>query len=151
MTQTKCPRCGKRSPGAYCCGVDFTATRAPWTMTPERVRLVHVIARSRKGLCDEDYRARLRAVGVATSRDLSRAQFHAFLDGLTRLPDSPTWSKRNAERMGRRSAGSNAADRRHATRHRDDVPAVQVGSVRSGDAAGSSGLVGVSPAGSSAE
>lgn len=60
-------------------------------MTHDYVRMIHILARSRKGLTEEEYRMRLAAVGVQTSLKLSRDQFRALLDGLRALPDSPRW------------------------------------------------------------
>lgn len=78
-------------------------TRKRWHMTTDRVRMIHVLARARKGLTDEEYRLRLGAVGVTTSLRLSRDQFHRLLIGLRALPDAPRWiaGTRHAARRGR--------------------------------------------------
>lgn len=81
-----CPMCGAFTRRAFCCGIDLNARR-PWRMTPARVRAVHVVARSRKGLTEDEYRLRLGAVGVTTSLALTREQFRALMEGLRRLPD----------------------------------------------------------------
>lgn len=83
----QCPRCDTRTTQRWCCGIDLRARRVRWRMTDERVRLVHIMARARKGLDEETYRLRLRAVGVASSKQLSRAQFRQFVTGLRALPD----------------------------------------------------------------
>lgn len=69
-------------------------------MTPERVRHVHVLALSRKGLTEEDYRDRLAAVGVSSSLHLSRQQWYRLLEGLNKLPDSPRWNQRRQAAHG---------------------------------------------------
>ncbi|MDR3389887.1 MAG: hypothetical protein P4L92_22855 [Rudaea sp.] len=93
----QCPRCRRTSDIGYCCGVDLAAMRE-WRMTPERVRAVHVLARGCKGLDEEAYRLRLRAVGVESSKQLSRVQFRQLMNALQRLPDAPKYTarKRNA-------------------------------------------------------
>lgn len=97
-----CPRCQQPTPNAWCCGLELTA-RKRWRMTHDRVRMVHVLACSRKGLTEEEYRMRLGAVGVDSSLQLSRDTFHDLLRGLRSLPDSPTWVQgdRHARRRGR--------------------------------------------------
>lgn len=97
-----CPRCQQSTASTWCCGLELTA-RKRWRMTRDRVRMIHVLARSRKGLTDEQYRLRLGAVGVDTSLKLSRDQFHNLLRGLRALPDSSTWSQgsRHARRRRR--------------------------------------------------
>lgn len=87
----QCPMCETRTRERWCCGIDLAVHRKPWRMTIERIRLVHVLARSRKGLDAETYRLRLRALGVESSKQLNRAQFHRFLRGLSELPDVPNW------------------------------------------------------------
>lgn len=81
-----CPMCGTRTRRPYCCGIALNERR-PWRMTPALVRTVHVIARAKKGLTEEEYRMRLGAVGARTSLEFSREQFHAFMAGLRKLPD----------------------------------------------------------------
>lgn len=103
MTLRTCPRCQTRTGLPACCGIELTVRRKPWRMTADRVRHVHVLARSRKGLSDEDYRLRLGAVGVDSSLKLSRDQFLALVDGLNRLPDAPAWLAR------KRHSGSSSA------------------------------------------
>lgn len=102
MTKHTCPRCQKLTAASWCCGLDLTG-RKRWRMTHDRVRMIHVLARSRKGLTDEEYRLRLAAVGVETSLRLGRDQFHRLLVGLRSLPDSPRWiaGTRHAARRGR--------------------------------------------------
>jgi hypothetical protein len=93
MTKHICPRCDKLTAEPWCCGIDLRA-RKRWRMTRELVRMIHVLARSRKGLTEEEYRLRLAAVGVSTSLQLGRDQFYRLLDGLRALPDSPLWTAR---------------------------------------------------------
>lgn len=90
MTRHTCPRCQQSTTAQWCCGLDLLA-RNRWRMTADRVRMVHVLARSRKGLTEEQYRLRLAAVNVDTCLKLSRDQFHRLLVGLRSLPDSPRW------------------------------------------------------------
>jgi hypothetical protein len=104
----QCPLCDTRTRARWCCGIDLAVRRRRWRMTGERVRLVHVIARSRKGLDEENYRLRLAAVGVASSKLLSRAQFHQFLNGLRTLPDTPAWRARQRSRVGLTYRGTGA-------------------------------------------
>ncbi|ODV25942.1 MAG: hypothetical protein ABT19_03245 [Rhodanobacter sp. SCN 68-63] len=96
----RCPRCGTTTEQPWCCGVDLHAL-APWQMTPERVRIVHVLARSQKGLSEEQYRLQLGALGVSSSRMMSRAQFYAFVQRMRSLPDSPKWTARRQESLQR--------------------------------------------------
>ncbi len=100
MTARTCPRCDAPTSDRWCCGIDLLAgTR--WRMTRDRVQMIHVLARSRKGLTEESYRLRLAAVGVDTSLKLSRAQFQQLLLGLRALPDAPRWLARRRQRAGR--------------------------------------------------
>lgn len=92
MTTHVCPRCERPIRSDYCCGIDFS-TRRPWKMTPDRIKLVHVV-KARKGLDDETYRLRLNAVGVGSCKQLTRESFRTFITGLASLPDSPTWELR---------------------------------------------------------
>lgn len=94
-TRRHCPRCDRLTGASNCCGIDLTVRRRPWVMTPERIRLVHIL-KARKGLDDETYRLRLGAVGVDTCKALGRGAFRIFLQGLAALPDSPTWRQRAA-------------------------------------------------------
>ena len=71
-----------------CCGIDLTARRTRFRMTRDLLRLVHVEA-ANKGLDDATYRLRLRAVGVASSKDFDRATFKRFMSELAKLPDAP--------------------------------------------------------------
>jgi len=98
MTIRTCPRCECRTERTDCCGIDLTVRRKPWRMTAEHVRFVHVLARSRKGLGEEDYRLRLQAVGVTSSKLLGRETFDEFVRGLASLPDSPAWLERQQSR-----------------------------------------------------
>lgn len=82
----ECPMCGRTTYKTWCCGIDLSA-RTPWRMTKDRIRAVHMVARGRKGLTEEQYRLRLGAVGVTTSLALSREQFNDFMRGLRALPD----------------------------------------------------------------
>lgn len=146
-----CPLCRSTVRTDYCCGIDFRAPRSAWRMTGEKVRLVHVLARSRKGLDEETYRLRLAGVGVSTSLALSRDQFHALLAGLASLPDCPLWLARHRSRanagngsMGTRAARGNSAGARRARHDVDDGAAVSLGEPGAGVAGRSAGAVGVS-------
>mgnify|MGYP000878483846 CR=1 FL=1 len=90
-----CPQCDRETAAAWCCGFDL-ASAPPWRMTRERIRAVHVLARSRKGLDDETYRLQLQAVGVTTSLALNRQQFHRLMRALRALPDAPPKASRAA-------------------------------------------------------
>jgi len=57
MTRRTCPRCQQPTAHRWCCGLDLFA-RKRWQMTRDRVRMIHVLARSRKGLTEEQYRLR---------------------------------------------------------------------------------------------
>lgn len=96
MSTYQCPRCRRKTDIGYCCGVDLASLRE-WRMTPERVRAVHVLARGCKGLDEDMYRMYLRAVGVASSKQLSRVQFRQLMNDLAKLPDVP----RRAVRRGK--------------------------------------------------
>lgn len=102
MHKRTCPRCSQPTAASWCCGIDLLAGKR-WRMTRDRIRLIHVLARARKGLTEEEYRLRLAAVGVETSLRLSRIQFHQLLVGLRGLPDSPRWiaGARHASRRDR--------------------------------------------------
>lgn len=96
-----CPRCGTTTEAGWCCGIDLSAAR-PWQMTADRVRMIHLLARSQKGLTEEEYRLRLGAMGVDSSKQLSRSQFHFFVQRLRALHDAPRWLEK---RGGLRRAG----------------------------------------------
>lgn len=83
-----CPLCEAETTALECCGIDLTARR-PWRMTRERIARVHAVARGQKGLDEETYRLRLLAVGVESSKQLTRPQFLALMQGLAKLPDRP--------------------------------------------------------------
>lgn len=93
LRRRRCPRCERLTVAANCCGVDLTVRRRPWRMDAAKIRLVHVLA-ARKGLDDETYRLRLSAVGVESSKHLSRRKFREFLRGMAALPDAPNWQNR---------------------------------------------------------
>jgi hypothetical protein len=95
MTARTCPRCERTTRLSSCCGIDLSVRRRRWRMTADRVRFVHVLARSRKGLTEEEYRLRLGAVGVESCLQLDREAFHAFVAGLAKLPDCPAWRARH--------------------------------------------------------
>ncbi|WP_440254662.1 hypothetical protein [Dyella sp.] len=59
--------------------------------------MLHVLARSQKGLTEEEYRLQLHAMGVDSSKQLDRSQFHFFVQRLRSLHDSPRWLARRAE------------------------------------------------------
>lgn len=83
-----CPVCERETAAAWCCGIELAAAQ-PFRMTRERIRAVHVLARSRKGLDEETYRLQLQAVGVESSLALNRQQFHRLMRALRALPDAP--------------------------------------------------------------
>ncbi len=152
-TPRTCPLCATPIRSDYCCGIDFRTPRSAWRMTADKVRLVHVLARSRKGLDEETYRLRLRAVGVTSSLALSRDQFHALLAGLATLPDCPLWLARQRSRanamqrpVAARAARGNAGGERGGGHDDDNGAAVSLGRAGAGVAGRSSGLVGVSAA-----
>lgn len=91
----QCQRCGHMNAASEreCTHCMTPLLRAAWRMTKTRVRYVHVLAQQ-KGLSDEFYRLRLGAVGVASCKDLKRAQYAQFVHGLKRLPNAPGWSRR---------------------------------------------------------
>lgn len=150
MTPRTCPLCECVVRGSYCCGIDFTAPRAAWRMTPDRVKHVHAVARSRKGLTEEAYRLRLKAVGVTSSVLLDREQFTEFLAGVAKLPDCPLWKAKQRNRiharesaMGAGHARANAAGARPGHHDDDRRRAVPMGTIGAGGADGSAGLVGM--------
>lgn len=62
-----------------------------WRMTPGRIKLVKTIAFRQKGLTEEEYRVRLKAITTRDScKQLKRAEFLRFVNDLQRLPDAPT-------------------------------------------------------------
>lgn len=97
MTMRLCPRCQQSTASAWCCGLDL-ATARRWSMTTARIRMLHILARSRKGLTEEEYRLRLSAIGIDSCRQLDRTQFDAMVAGLTALPDTPLWKARAGRR-----------------------------------------------------
>lgn len=56
-------------------------------MTKSLIQRVHAVAMGSKGLNEEAYRLRLRAVGVASCKQFSREQYREFMRGLAKLPD----------------------------------------------------------------
>lgn len=90
-----CPRCLQSTTRTWCCGIDLSAAR-PWQMTTDRVRMIHLLARSQKGLTEEEYRLQLGAMGVDSSKQLSRSQFHFFVQRLRSLPDAPCWLEKRS-------------------------------------------------------
>lgn len=84
----RCPICDCLTLRRDCCGIDLTVRRKPFRMTKAMLQLVHVEA-ANKGLDDATYRLRLRAVGVASSKDFDRATFKRFMAELDKLPDAP--------------------------------------------------------------
>ena len=85
----QCPMCDRMTTQRDCCGIDLTVRRRGFTMTPDLIRMVHVVARQRKGLDEPTYRLRLRAAGVASCKDFDRETFKSFMAGLASLPDVP--------------------------------------------------------------
>lgn len=92
----QCQRCGhNNAPAERACTHCMTPlVRPAWRMTQSRVRFVHVLALQQKGLTDEFYRLRLNAVGVASCKELKRAQYAQFVRGLKGLPNAPGWRAR---------------------------------------------------------
>ena len=68
-------------------------------MTKMLVRHVHIVARVQKGLDEETYKLRLRAVGAESSKNFTRVQYVEFMKGLAKLPDMPR-RRPGAVRMG---------------------------------------------------
>jgi len=82
-----CPRCSFPTSASECCGI-ILSQRVRWRMTKLLIRRVHAIV-AKKGLDEEIYRLRLGAVGVESSKDFTREQYHAFMRALAMLPDAP--------------------------------------------------------------
>jgi len=80
-----CPKCGLATERSECCGIIF-ALRVRWRMTKLLIRRVQVAARVDKGLSEEIYRLRVRAVGAESCKDFSREQYHVFMRELAKLP-----------------------------------------------------------------
>ncbi len=81
--QRQCPRCGTRTTARSHCGIDLM----PWRMNKRRIRAVHACAMGRKGLDYETYRLHLLAVGVESSKNMTRSQYQEFFRRMQRLPD----------------------------------------------------------------
>lgn len=81
-----CPACGVRTNAARCCGVDLGA---PFRMTRTLVKGVRGLAHGRKGLDDDTYRLHVRAVGARSTLELTRTQYNALVQRLSKLPDVP--------------------------------------------------------------
>lgn len=92
ITRT-CPMCAARTRATYHCGIDLTVRRKRWSMSKDRIRLVHCLA-TRKGLDRDTYKLRLQQVGCESSKTMTRSQFTAYVRGLQRLPDCPAWLER---------------------------------------------------------
>lgn len=59
-------------------------------MTSQRLRYVHTLALRQKGLTQEEYELRLKAItGHGSSKDLKRRDFVRLVEDLKRLPDVP--------------------------------------------------------------
>lgn len=84
-----CPHCERETTAAWCCGWNLAGSQR-WRMTRERIRAVHVLARTRKGLDEETYRLQLHAVGVDSSLALNQGQFDRLMRSLRALPDATT-------------------------------------------------------------
>lgn len=87
MTRRTCPLCECPTTSTVCCGIDLTARREPFKMTPERIKQVRAIAHGRKGLDKDEYRLFLVRTGAEHTADLTREQFRALLAALDKLPD----------------------------------------------------------------
>lgn len=83
-----CPVCGIRTYAQWHCGIDLFM-RHDWRMGPRETKAVHTLALSTKGLDEETYRLRLRAVGVTSSLQFTRRQFLDFMAALRALPGAP--------------------------------------------------------------
>lgn len=94
--QKPCPRCrasiGARRQRCPQCQADLR--RAPWQMTAGRIRVLRTIVHTRKGLDEETYRDLLGAMGVTSTKKLTRQQYLDLRARLMSLPDSPTWRPR---------------------------------------------------------
>lgn len=120
----QCPRCGIRSRRINCCGI-ILGVRRRWRMTPALVRQVHVIAHVRKGLDKETYQLHLTAVGVETSKRLTRDQHHALLQRFSALPDAPRWKPRQSKTV-HKMAGMDAFQVSAISRHHCQAGVVKV-------------------------
>lgn len=154
MTQNTCPLCECVVRGSYCCGIDFAAPRAAWRMTPDRVKHVHAVARSRKGLTDAEYREELKSVGVTSSVLLNRDQFTELLANLSKLKDDPAWVAKQRNRiharesaMGAGHARANTAGTRPGHHDDDRRRAVPMGIAGAGGTDGTPGILGMPAAG----
>lgn len=91
-----CPRCraaiSARRQRCPQCQVDLRRER--WEMTAGRIRALRTIVHTRKGLSEEIYRDLLAAMGVASTKHLTRQQYLDLRARLMSLPDSPTWRHR---------------------------------------------------------
>lgn len=92
----QCPRCGHWWPGKYKrCPEDQTdMVRHRFVMNKRRIKIVHTVARARKGLTREDYELHLQRVGVESCKDMGRAEYLQFMRNMRRLPDAPDWAPR---------------------------------------------------------
>jgi hypothetical protein len=68
------------------CGTGLV--KKPFRMTKQKIAFVHALAHQ-KGLDDEMYRLRLKAVGVESCKEMKRKQFDVFVKMMKKLPDAP--------------------------------------------------------------
>lgn len=86
MTTRTCPLCAARTASDWCCGIHLAE---PFAMTARRVNALRRYAHGRKGLDGDTYRLHLAAVGAASTKNLTREQYHGLLARLNALPDRP--------------------------------------------------------------
>lgn len=91
-----CMRCGQVQAASkeQCSGCGAFFTDANWSMTPARIKRVHVVALRKKGLSREEYEMRLNAAGVKSCKEFTQLQFEGFMQSLIRLPDAPATAQK---------------------------------------------------------
>lgn len=88
MKPRTCPLCNHTTTQRWCCGLDLTARRAPWSMTKERIRQVRAFAHGTKGLDAETFRLYLSRVGATSTTTLTQDQHRDLMAALGRLPNA---------------------------------------------------------------
>ena len=93
-----CPRCRSLIRARKTCPVcSISLVREPWQLTPARIRGLRALAHGRKGLDEETYHLRLSAIGVTSTKDLTRELYNRFRTGLLALPDTRAWVERRGQ------------------------------------------------------
>lgn len=92
MIYDRCPRCGSPNKErlSKCEVCEETLRTKRFSMTKDKIKYVHVLALKQKGLTQEEYKLRLKAVDVTTCKQLKRKTYYEFVNGLRALPDAPT-------------------------------------------------------------